>query len=154
MLAAEEALLAAGSPSKLTGQQVLKDLILSRTGHGAKAANNNIMPGETEGARLKELRAAMAKAKKTLCPPTPMQAEEEELRQLEAGGEAPDDVEMEEAQAGEAGGSGAATLCTECEFCMAPIQVIGTSKDTEECDAYEDDDGMTWCNHCTNRLDG
>ena len=138
---AEAELVDAGSPSKLKGQQVLKDLILSRSGHLAKATNNTIAPGETEGARLKELRAAMAKQPKTLCPPTPEKTvEEEEIQRLEGRGE------------GDAGGSGAPPLCTQCESCMAPINVIGESEDAEDCDAHEDKFGLTWCNHCKARM--
>ena len=59
----------------------------------------------------------------------------------------------EQAQTGEAGGSGAFALGTECEFCMAPINAIGKSKDDEACDAHEED-GFIWCNSCSNRLDG
>jgi hypothetical protein len=149
---AEAQLVAVGSPSKLKGQQVLKDLIISRSGHLPKAANNTVAPGETEGARLKELRVAMAKERTTLCPPTPKKTEEEEeeveIQRIEAG----DEGAREGAREGGGGGSGASPLCTQCENCMAPINTIGESEDAEECDAREGEDGWTWCNHCKGRI--
>ena len=52
VMEAEEALVAAGgTPSKLKGQEVLKALVISRTNRLPKAKNNNVEPGETEGAR-------------------------------------------------------------------------------------------------------
>ena len=147
--AAEAALVqAGGDPSMLKGQEVLKGLIISRTGHLPKAKNNNVEAGETEGLRLKEARAAMALNAKTLCPPSPEMEEELEIRRVEAGGDS-----NVGASSG-AGGSGAPALGTECEFCMATIASVGDSNDAEECDARTDEDGFVWCNHCSNRIDG
>ena len=40
-----------------------------------------------------------------------------------------------------------APLHTQCEICMAPINIIDESDDAEDCDAQEEKDDMTWCNH-------
>ena len=136
---------AGGTPSKIKGQKLLDALIVSRTGHLPKAKNNNVASGDTEGARLKEARAALTLSKETLCPPTPggKDAEEEEIRRTERG------ADTDGEQGGTAGGSGTAFIGTQCHSCMAPINSIGDSDDS---DAREND-GMIWCNHCDVRLD-
>ena len=67
---AEATLAEHGTPSKSSAKQ-LKALIVSRTGHCARAANNKPVAEGGEGATLIEARAAIAAHDATLCPPTP-----------------------------------------------------------------------------------
>mmetsp|Transcript_50756 Transcript_50756/g.84131 ORF Transcript_50756/g.84131 Transcript_50756/m.84131 type:complete len:621 (+) Transcript_50756:212-2074(+) len=75
--AAEELLKARGGELAALGVGNLKAIIVSRTGHCAKAKNNTRAQGQTEGAMLLEARAACDKQQSTQCPPAVDEDEDE-----------------------------------------------------------------------------
>jgi len=147
--AAEAALVEAGSdPAKIATQKQLADLIISRTNHLPKAKNNAVADGETEGARLKEARSAMAKQKSTLMPPTP--SKDHLVTDTDV---AVDDADATTGGVQEAAGSGIQKLdgSFHCEGCLAPIYTIGHSSDAADYDARYGPDETVWCNQCSSQ---
>jgi hypothetical protein len=169
-----------GSPGKLLKSKVaggavaaLKALITSRTGKAMPTAKNNKPPaGEpegSEGALLREARAAIAARPSTVCPPTPRAlAMREEERWRDEGGEGGSAATV----AGEpAAAAGTAAACQAAEGAAAAGPAAAPQRDIQcgGCQAamefwdidyryeeFEEDgirDRQAFCLHCEARVE-